>query len=121
MTAPLAWMAGAGLVSWLVVSAIGGSRVNPEALFGMAGPLAGACATWVAIHRAHTSAPERLTAVMMGGFGLKMVFYGAYVAVMLRGLQLRAVPFVVSFTGYFIALYALEALFLRRLTIETSR
>ena len=35
--------------------------------------------------------------------------------VMLRVLDLRPVPFVVSFTGYFIALHTMEALFLRRL------
>jgi hypothetical protein len=34
---------------------------------------------------------------------------------MLRGFALRPVPFVASFTSYFIALYAMEALFLRRL------
>src|SRR5687767_12481084 len=105
---PIAWMAGAGIGSWLALSAIAGHRVNPEALYGMLGPLVSACATWVAIHVAYRSSPERLTAVMMTGFGVKMVFFGAYVAVMLRALELRPVPFVLSFTGYFIALYAME-------------
>lgn len=116
---PLAWMAGASLVSWLAVRAVGGSAVHPEALYGMLGPLASACATWVAVERAHRAAPGRLTAVMIAGFALKMLFFGGYVAVMLRVLALRPVPFVVSFTGYFIALHAMEALFLRRLTTET--
>jgi hypothetical protein len=39
-----------------------------------------------------------------------------YVAVMLKLLSLRPVPFVFAFTSYFIALYAMQALFLRRLT-----
>ena len=34
---------------------------------------------------------------------------------MLRVLELRPLPFVVSFTGYFIALHVIEALFMRRL------
>ena len=34
---------------------------------------------------------------------------------MLRVLALRPVPFVLSFTSYFIALHATEALFMRRL------
>ena len=37
---------------------------------------------------------------------------------MLRVLELRPAPFVVSFAGCFIALHAMEALFLRRLFDE---
>ena len=48
--------------------------------------------------------------VMIAAFAVKMVFFGAYVAVMLRGSALRPMPFVVSFTGYFIALALVEAL-----------
>lgn len=117
---PLAWMAGAGVVSWVILSALGGTRVNPEALYGMLGPLASVSATWIAMYQAHQRSPQRLTAVMMSGFALKMVFFGAYVAVMLRWLDLRTVPFVLSFTGYFIALYAMEAFFLRRLTVAAA-
>ena len=40
-----------------------------------------------------------LTAVMIAAFAGKMVFFGAYVAVVLRGLSLRPVPFVASFTA----------------------
>jgi len=43
------------------------------------------------------------------------VFFGAYVGVALGVLSLRSMPFVVSFTSYFIALYVAEALCLRRL------
>jgi hypothetical protein len=58
---------------------------------------------------------------MAAGFALKMIFFGAYVAVMLRVMRVRPFPFVVSFTGYFIGLYLMEALFLRRLFSERSR
>lgn len=111
---PLAWMVGASTAAWAAISAVGGDGVHPEALFGMLGPLLSACATWIAVRWAQRSAAPNLTGVMIAGFGLKMVFFGVYVAVMLRVLSLRPVPFVVSFTGYFIALYAMEALFLRR-------
>ena len=111
---PLAWMVGTSLAAWAVISAAGGDRVNPEALFGMLGPLAGACATWIAVRWSQRSAAPNLMGVMITGFALKMVFFGVYVVAMLRVLALRPVPFVVSFTGYFIALYAMEALFLRR-------
>jgi hypothetical protein len=52
---------------------------------------------------------------MVQGLAVKAVFFGAYVVAMLRVLRVRPVPFVVSFTGYFIALHVTEALFLRRL------
>jgi hypothetical protein len=53
--------------------------------------------------------------VMVQGLAVKAVFFGGYVVAMLRGMAVRPVPFVVSFTGYFIALHVTEALFLRRL------
>lgn len=104
------------MASWLAVSALGGSRVNPESLFGMLGPLVGVCASWLAIQRVHRSSPGRVMAVMIVGFALKLLFFGAYVAVMVRVAGLRPVPFVLAFVSYFIALYAMQAVFIRRLT-----
>jgi hypothetical protein len=52
---------------------------------------------------------------MMAGFVAKMVFFGAYVAVVITLLSQPAVPFAVSFTSAFIALHLIEALALRRL------
>lgn len=109
-------MAGAAIGSWLAVAAAGGDRINPESFFGMVGPLVAVCASWVAIKRVHDVAPERVMGVMIVWFALKFVFFGAYVAVMLRLLSLRTVPFITAFVSYFIALYAMQALFLRRLT-----
>jgi hypothetical protein len=116
----VAWMAGAAIGSWLAVSVIGGDQVNPESLFGMAGPLAATSASWLAIARTNRVAPERAIAVMIVWFAVKLAFFGAYVAVMLRLLSLRPVPFVTAFVSYFIALYAMQALFLRRLTTSSS-
>jgi len=116
---PLAWMVGASVGTWLVLTLSAGD-VNPEALFGMLGPLASACATWIVVARA-AAVPERVTAVMVTGLMVKMVFFAAYVAGMLKGAGLRPVPFVVSFAGFFIALHAMEAVFLRRLFAEMAR
>jgi len=54
---------------------------------------------------------------MIGAFGVKILFFGAYTAVMLTVVGLRPVPFVASFTSYFIALYLTEALLMRRLFV----
>ena len=113
--APLGWMTGSSVATWLVVLLVTGSRTHPEALLGMLGPLVSANLSWVLMARAHAAAPERLMGVMIQGLAVKMVLFGAYVTLMLRGMDLRPVPFVLSFAGFFIALYAMEAHFLRRL------
>jgi len=118
---PVAWMAGVSLTSWLLMRVTSNGQSDPEVLFGMAGPLASAVGSWVAYERAHRSTPGQLTNVMIAALALKMVFFGGYVVAMLRGLDLRPVPFVVSFAAYFIALHALEALFLRRLLMNDLR
>ncbi len=110
---PVAWMVGASLVSWLIASSAGGA--NPEVLCGMLAPLVVAAVSWIVMERTYRSHPERLTGVMVQGLAIKAVFFGAYVVGMLRVIGLRPVPFVVSFTSYFIALLVTEAVFMRRL------
>jgi hypothetical protein len=114
---PLWWMAGVTGGAWLVITAIVGNRWHPELLLGLAGPLASALATWLAVARVHRLAPERLTGVMAVAFLAKMVFFAAYVIGSVRVLGARPVPFISSFTAFFIALYAMEAWFLRRLLV----
>jgi hypothetical protein len=108
-------MVGVSLAAWLVVAALVDRRTRIEVLFGMLGPLAVVVGTWVAMERTYRRNPRALTSVMMAAFGFKLVFFGAYVAVMLGLLVLRPVPFVASFTTYFIGLYLIEALYMRRL------
>ena len=111
----VAWMVGASGGCWLVASAVFGLDTSIPVLFGMLGPLVVGCASWVLAQRTYARDPQALTALMVAGFAFKMVFFGAYVAVMLRVLRMRPVPFVVSFSSYFIALHLVEAVFLRRL------
>ena len=115
------WMVGSSAGSWAAIAMAAGERAHPELLFGMLAPLVSAVVTWIAIERTFRASPERLTGVMVIGFGVKMVLFGAYVAVMLRLAGLRPIPFVAGFTGYFIALHLMEALFLRRLLADTAR
>ncbi len=112
---PVWWMTGAGVLSWLVVAAMPGVESDVEVLLGMIAPLAGAVATWVLAARTYPSRPERLTPLMLAAFGGKLVFFGAYVTVVLGVLSLRPIPFVISFTTYFIGLLMFEALCLQRL------
>jgi len=103
------------VTSWLAAAVVVERRTSVEVLWGMLGPLAVAIGTWLAVERAKRQKRESLIPLMVAAFAGKMVFFGAYVAVMLRVLRLRPAPFVISFTGFFIILYLMEALYLRRL------
>jgi hypothetical protein len=112
---PVAWMSGVSAVSWLALIVVSG-RENAWALFlGLIAPLVVALGTWIAIERTHKRDPARVTPLMIAAFAGKLVFFGTYVVVVLRVLHVRPLPFVISFTGYFIGLHVAEALLLRRL------
>lgn len=117
-SAPIVWMIGASLATCALAVAIGGSRVWPEVLVGMAAPLVSAVATWLVIARTQASAPDRLTNVLIAGFGIKVIVFGAYVAMALAVLSMRPVPFAASFAGYYVALHVAEAALLKRLLAE---
>jgi len=106
-------MAGACGVSWVAATVIFGRPV--EVLLGMIAPLAVASASLVLAERAYRRHRGQLTQVMLKAFIGKMVFFGAYVAAVPTVLSLQIVPFIVSFTTYFIALHLAEAVYLRRL------
>jgi len=110
-----AWMAAGCAVSWLAATAVVGRDAAAGLLLGMLGPLAAAAATWIAVVRAHRRSPRRVTRVLVVGFAAKMVFFAAYVALALRRVADRPLPFVISFTAYLIGLYVAEGLALRRL------
>ena len=112
---PLWWMAGVSIVSWLVIAAIPGLDSDRDVLFGMLAPLAGAAATWILVARTYASEPALLTGRMVAAFAAKLLFFGVYVTLMLKALSVQALPFVISFTAYFIGLHLFEALCLQRL------
>ena len=87
---PLAWMIGASASSWGAVAALVEPADATATLGGMAGPLAAVCATWWLVARVHARQASRVTAVMTCAFGVKMVFFGAYVAV--RRSRLGSAP-----------------------------
>jgi hypothetical protein len=112
---PLLALVIVSLASWLAASFVVDGQTSIEILFGMLGPLLAVAVTWVLAARVSQRRPQAMMSLMVAGFAIKLVFFGAYLTVMLRVLSLRPVPFVVSFTGYFIVLYLIEALYLKRL------
>ena len=114
-------MACVGVASWFAAALLVDRQTGIEILFGMLGPLVATTSTWVLAERIYKRRAEVLTTVMATAFVAKIVFFGAYIALVLLLLRFRPVPFVASFTGYFVTLYLMEALYLRRLFSERSR
>jgi len=104
----------ASVASWLAAM-FARPDLGTEVFFGMLGPLVAVAGTWLLVERTSRVNPAAMTSVMMTAFAVKMVFFGLYVVAVVTMLELDSTPFIVSFTGYFIALYATEALQLRRL------
>jgi hypothetical protein len=115
-----ACMAAAAIGSALAIVAIAGRARAAGVLLGMLAPLAATTVSWVVTERTYTRDPERLTATMIAAFAAKVVLFGVYVAWVIGVVGLDPTPFVVSFTGYFIALYFTEALLMRRLFAKTA-
>jgi hypothetical protein len=112
---PVGWMVAASVASCLVAAALVDARVRAELLWGMAGPLASAVVSWVVAESTWQQRPQALTTVMITAFAAKLLFFGLYVAVLIRVAALKPAPFIASFAAYFIGLLFVEALSLRRL------
>lgn len=111
---PAVAFAAGSVATWLAAMVVA-APFGREIGFGMLAPLVAAVISWVWVARTFRRCPGRVTNVMLVAFGVKLVFFGVYVAVMLRGLALRPVPFMLGFTAYFVGLHAAEAWCLQRL------
>ena len=60
--------------------------------------------------------PAGLTSVMMAAFAVKMMFFGLYVVAVVKLAGVGPSRSSLSFTVYFVGLYAAEALLLKRLS-----
>jgi hypothetical protein len=109
----LFWMVAGSVGSW-ALAALLNPAVAREVFFGMLGPLLAVAGTWILVDRASRVNPGGMTAVMMAGFAVKMVFFALYVVLVMTASTVEATPFILSFTVYFVGLYAAEALLLRR-------
>jgi hypothetical protein len=115
MWIPVWWMIGSSFGTWLATAALVERETAIAVLGGMLGPLVVAVGSWLLTANTHREHPEAVTSVMMGAFIAKLVIVALYVVVMLRVVSVAQVPFVAGFTSYFIGLYAIEALYLKRL------
>jgi len=113
------WMlAGSALSAFGIVTFLGDEATPDLRLaiwLGMLGPLAATLCAMVATDRTYRRQPGGVTGVMIKAFVAKMVFFGGYVALVVKSGWVRPVPFAISFVCYFLVLHMIEAFRLRRL------
>jgi len=112
---PVTVMTVASVTSALIAAALVGQPSALGVLLGMAAPLAAVTVSWLLVERTYRRDPLQVNGLMIGAFGAKMLFFGVYVGVVIGVVGVTPVPFVASFTGYFVVLYVAEALLMRRL------
>jgi hypothetical protein len=109
------WMLSGSVLSAIVLSLLLDADIRLEIWLGMLGPLASALVSWIIMERQYRRRPAGMTSVMIKAFAAKMVFFAGYVTVLLSIDLVQPIPFIVSFTAYFILLHATEAIGLYRL------
>jgi hypothetical protein len=109
----------ASVAAWLAIGLWLDERTKVAVLLGMSAPLVVATGTWLLAERTYKRDPQALTSLMIAGFLFKLVFFGLYLTATMTLVSPSPVPFVVSFVGYFVALYLTQALLLRRLFTGT--
>ena len=106
---------GATLASVAAVTLVVGRNAADDVALGMLGPLAAVVVSWVLVERAYRIRAGHILPVLIRAFVWKVVFFGAYVVAMIRLVHVDPIPFVVSFTAYFVTLYFVQAVLLHRL------
>ena len=89
-------------------------------LLGTLGPLVVAGVSWIVMTRTFRRDPMQLTSILTLAFAAKMIFFAVYVSLAMAVLEVQPAPFAASLTVSFVAFYAVEAMFLRRLLAGKS-
>lgn len=116
MIAPVALMLVGCVAAWAVVAAVLGADVGRDVALGMSGPFAAVAVTWVLVVRAHRRDPAAVTSVLLTAFVGKLIFFGVFIVAIWTAVRPEPTPFIASFTGSFLTLYAVEAVLLGRLS-----
>ena len=107
------------MIAWAAVTLmVPGMAV--EIGLGMVAPLIVAIVSMRQVERIHARAPRAVTSFLVKAFGVKMVLFGLYVALIIGLFAVDPIPFVASFTSSFICLHGIEALHLHSLSSATA-
>ncbi len=107
------------IILGLGISGLVGGAVFPqyskEIFTGMTAPLLVTLFSIIWIKKVFKADTRKLTATMTKSFFIKMVLFALYFFIILSFYTFEPNPFVISFTGFFILFYIIEAIFLQKL------
>jgi len=98
-----------------IVSGILYPQYINEIFLGMVAPLLVTILSISFIKRTYFILPEKVTETITKSFLVKMILFGLYFVIILSFYTFEPIPFVSSFTGFFILFYIIEAVFLQKL------
>ena len=112
------------IIFGLGISGLVGGVILPEyfieIILGMIAPLLISIFSIQLAKRANSASPKKLTATLTKSFFIKMVLFALYFIIILTFYAFEQIPFVISFTGFFILFYIIEAISLQKL-IQTKK
>jgi len=112
----IAYLAGGSVMTAVVlstVSAFADLGAGREIWFGMLGPTLASVVGRVAIDRQKNLNPQIILKSIIQSFVVKSVFFGVYIAALVKTNQVSPGPFVGCFAFFYLALHIAEAVKLR--------
>ena len=107
------------IILGLGISGLVGGAIFPqyikEIFIGMTAPLLVTVFSILWINKVFKLDSTKVTAVMTKSFFIKMVLFALYFIIILSFYAFEPIPFVISFTSFFILFYLIEAIFLQKL------
>ena len=114
----VAYLAGGSILTAIVFSIVSGAAglgAAREIWFGMFGPTLASVVAGIALERQVRLNPQKMLKCLIQSFVVKFLFFGAYIAVVVKTNQVRPGYFVGCFAFFYLALHMAEALELRRM------
>ncbi len=84
--------------------------------FGWLLPALAGSVTMYFIFLAQKKGAATITKTIAKGFALKMVYYGVSILILFKQYSFQPIPFVCSFSGFFMGLHVLEAIIIKRIS-----
>jgi len=96
-----------------VVSRLAGFGAEREIWFGMLVPTLASIISWMALERQKRLNPQKILKCIIQSFVVKSIFFGAYIAALVKTNQVSPKLFVGCFVFFYLALHVVEAVKLR--------
>jgi len=87
-----------------------------EIFLGMAAPLLLSIVSIMWSESSFKKSPQHLTNTLIKSFIVRAIFLALYFILIFTFYNFEPIPFIISFTSFFIIFYVIEALYLQKLT-----